>query len=37
MVDKMISLKELEFSKLEVVDPNADYSGTQTIFIDWKQ
>ncbi|MCK4981850.1 MAG: fibronectin type III domain-containing protein, partial [Victivallaceae bacterium] len=28
-------LKELELSGLELVDPNADYSGTQTIFIDF--
>lgn len=28
-------IKELEMPGLELVDPNADYSGTQTIFIDF--
>jgi len=31
----MISLKKLEFSELEVADPNAVYSGTQTVFLDF--
>ncbi|MCF6176019.1 MAG: hypothetical protein L3J71_09655 [Victivallaceae bacterium] len=30
-----MELRELELPGLELVDPNADYSGTQTIFIDF--
>ena len=30
-----MNFKKLELAGLELVDPNADYSGTQTIFIDF--
>jgi FG-GAP repeat len=31
----MITLKELQFSELQVADPNAEYSGSQTVFLDF--
>jgi stress response protein SCP2 len=33
--ERKMELRELELPGLELVDPNADYSGTQTIFIDF--